>query len=115
MPVKNPPMQNRRKLPVASPMAPIAAPSAPPSAPTAKPALRPNRCMKAEIGVAVSMEPMTVIEIGSVAQQMFGARLDPANPAMVKIIGICAPRIAWAATRTRTLRRARESLVIVQG
>ena len=50
--------------------------------------------------------------IGNVAQQMLGASDDPASPAMVKIIGICAPRMAWAATRTSTFRRARESLVI---
>ena len=87
----------------------MAAPVAPPAAPRKNPARRPYRCISAEIGVAVSMEPMTVIVIGSVAQQGFGARLDPASPAIVKIIGNCAPRMAWAATRTRTLRRARES------
>ncbi len=65
--------------------------------------------MKAASGVAVSIEPSTVSEIGSVAQQGLGASVEPASPAMVKIIGICAPRIAWAATSTQTLRRARES------
>ena len=69
--------------------------------------------MKAEIGVAVSMEPMTMAEIGSVARQGFGANCLPARPAMVKIIGIWAPRTACAATRTRTLRRARLSVVWV--
>ena len=34
--------------------------------------------------------------MGSVAQQTFGASDDPARPAMVKIIGSCAPRMAWA-------------------
>ena len=67
---------------------------APPNAPTAKPAARPWRCMKAEMGVAVSIEPMTAQLIGSVAQQAFGASADPASPATVKIIGICAPRMA---------------------
>lgn len=66
--------------------------------------------MKAEIGVAVSMEPITAAVIGRVAQQILGARLCPARPATVKIIGICAPRIACAATRTRTLRLARLSV-----
>jgi hypothetical protein len=50
--------------------------------------------MKAEIGVAVSIEPITAQLIGSVAQQAFGARLDPASPATVKIMGICAPSTA---------------------
>jgi hypothetical protein len=52
---------------------------------------------------------MTIMVIGSVAQHLFGASDEPARPAMVKIIGSCAPRIACAATRTKTLRRARES------
>ena len=71
-----------------------AAPKAPPIVPTTKPALRPNRPMKAESGVAVSIEPITMAEIGSVAQQAFGAKDCPASPPMVKIIGICAPKMA---------------------
>jgi len=47
--------------------------------------------------------------IGSVAQQAFGASDDPASPAMVKIIGNCAPSMPWAATRTATLRLAMAS------
>ncbi len=90
-------------------------PRAPPSAPMAKPAVRPKRCMKAEIGVAVSMDPMTAKLIGRVAQQWLGASESPASPAMVKIIGICAPRMAWAATSTATLRLARLSERIVSG
>jgi hypothetical protein len=65
--------------------------------------------MSAESGVADSIEPSTIIEIGSVAQQGLGASDCPASPPIVKIIGICAPRIACAATRTATLRRARVS------
>jgi hypothetical protein len=94
----------------------MAAPTAPPAAPKkeARPATEALH-QHAESGVAVSIEPITIIVIGSVAQQMFGARLNPASPAMVKIIGSCAPRMAWAATRTRTLRRAVESLVMGHG
>ena len=115
MPEMTAPMQKTRKLPIDKPQAPIAAPVAPPAAPKKKPARRPNRCMSMESGVAVSIEPMTIMVIGRVAQQTFGARLDPASPAMVKIIGSCAPRTAWAATRTRTLRRAEESEVLFGG
>ena len=59
--------------------------------------------------MADSIEPSTIIEIGSVAKQMLEASDWPASPPMVKIIGICAPRMAWARTRTNTLRRARLS------
>ncbi len=72
----------------------MAAPTAPPVAPTKKPARRPNRCISMESGVAVSIEPMTIMVMGSVAQQTFGASDDPASPAMVKIIGSCAPKMA---------------------
>jgi len=58
------------------------------------PARRPWRCIKDDIGVADSMDPKTAIEIGSVAQQMLLAKVCPAKPAIVKIIGICAPKIA---------------------
>jgi len=109
MPVKSEPRQKSRKEPCISPMAPMAAPTAPPVAVSAKPARRPWRCMKAASGVAVSMEPSTISEIGSVAQQMLVASDWPASPATTKIIGICAPRIACAATSTATLRLARES------
>ena len=85
------------------------APNAPDSAPTTKPVRRPHRCMIADNGCAQSIDPITAAEIGSVAQQAFGARLCPARPAMVKIIGSCAPKIACEATRTSTLRRARRS------
>ena len=61
--------------------------------------------MKADKGVAESIEPTTIIEIDKVAQQAFDARVCPASPAIVKIIGICAPRIAWAATSTQTFLR----------
>ena len=62
-----------------------------------------------EIGVALSIEPSTIIEIGKVAQQAFDAKDCPARPPMVKIMGICAPRNAWARTRTITFRLARPS------
>ena len=109
MPVKSEPSRNSGKDDSISPTAPIAAPKAPPKAPATNPAVRPYFAMKLEIGVAVSMEPMTIKLIGSVAQQAFGASDCPASPPMVKIIGICAPKIAWAATSTRTLRLARLS------
>ena len=50
--------------------------------------------MKVEIGVAVSIEPITIRLIDRVARHLFGARVWPASPATVKIIGICEPRIA---------------------
>ena len=89
----------------------MAAPAAPPAAPTTNPARRPKRAMKAEIGVAVSIEPITIAEIGRVARQAVGANCLPARPATMKIIGIWAPSTACAAARTRTLRRARLSEV----
>jgi len=84
----------------------MAAPSSPPIAPATKLARRPKRCISADRGVAVSIDPTTDMVIGRVAQQMFEASVWPARPAMVKIIGICAPRTACAATSTQTLRRA---------
>jgi hypothetical protein len=81
----------------------------PPIAPSTKPGRRPNRCMKVDSGVAVSIEPTTSIVIGSVARQGFGASICPASPPTMKLADICAPRIACAATRTVTLRRARMS------
>ena len=65
--------------------------------------------MKAASGEAASIEPITAIEIGSVAQQALVASDCPARPASVKMIGICAPSTACAATSTITLRRARRS------
>ena len=50
-------------------------------------------------------------EIGSVAKQTFEASDWPARPPTMKIIGICAPRIACAATRTATFLLARVSLM----
>ena len=94
MPVRSEPRRNSGKEEVISPTAPIAAPKAPPNAPATKPAVRPYFAMKLEIGVAVSMEPITIKLIGSVAQQAFGAKDCPASPPMVKIIGICAPKMA---------------------
>ena len=81
----------------------------PPNVPVMNPARRPNRCISAESGVADSIEPSTINEIGSVARQGLGASDWPASPPMVKIIGICEPRTACAATSTATLRRARPS------
>ena len=66
--------------------------------------------MKAESGVADSIEPMTISEIGSVARQGLGASDWPASPPTTKIIGIWLPSTAWASTSTVTLRRARVSL-----
>ena len=68
--------------------------------------------MMADTGVAESMEPSTIIEIGSVARQTLVASDCPANPPTRKIIGICAPRKACAATSTATLRRARLSSIM---
>ena len=45
--------------------------------------------------------------IGSVAKQTLEASDWPASPPMVKIIGICAPSTAWAATSTATFLLAR--------
>ncbi len=59
--------------------------------------------------MADSIDPITVIVIGRVAQHRLEASDCPAKPAMVKIIGICAPKMAWAATSTQTLRRAKAS------
>jgi len=81
----------------------------PPAAPSTKPGRRPNRCMKADSGVAVSIDPTTSIVIGRVARQGFGASICPASPPTMKLADICAPRIACAATRTATLRLARRS------
>ena len=117
MPDKNAPAMNRAKDPRDRASAQTAPPSAPPNVPSTNPARRPNRAMKADIGAAVSMDPITISDMGSVARQAFGASCLPASPAMVKISGICAPRMACAATRTRTLRRASVSVfsVMVQG
>ncbi len=65
--------------------------------------------MMAESGVADSIEPVTAMVIGSVAQQGFEARVWPDSPATMKTIESWEPRIACAATRTITLRRARAS------
>ena len=62
--------------------------------------------MIAETGVAAIIEPRTMSEIGSVARQALLASDWPASPPTVKIMGICAPNRAWAATRTATLRLA---------
>ena len=63
--------------------------------------------MIAETGVADSIEPSTIIEIGNVAKQTFDASDCPARLPIVKISGICAPKNAWASTKTVTLRTAR--------
>ena len=42
-----------------------------------KPVRRPQRCMIADIGVADSIEPSTMSEIGRVAKHGFDARVDP--------------------------------------
>ena len=63
--------------------------------------------MIAETGVADSIDPSTIIEIGKVAKQTFDASDCPAKPPIVKISGICAPKIACAKTKTVTLRTAR--------
>ena len=60
-------------------------------------------------GLAKIIDPPTIREIGRVAQQGFDASDCPARPAMVKIIGICAPRMACASTRMVTFRLARAS------
>jgi hypothetical protein len=54
------------------------------------------------------MEPMMIIEMGIVAKQMFDAMDCPASPAMIKSIGICAPRVACARIRIMTVRRGEE-------
>ncbi len=85
-------------------------PRLPPAAPMKNPALRPKRCIRADTGVADSIEPSTISEIGSVAKQIFEASDCPARPPTTKIIGICAPRNACARTRISTLRFARVSV-----
>ena len=60
-----------------------------------------------ERGVAASIEPKTIIEMGKVAKQMFEASDCPAKPPIVKMSGICAPKNACAMTKTVTFRRAR--------
>ena len=55
-----------------SPRAASPAPTAPMIAPAAKPAARPWRDISQDIGLADSIEPRTIIEIGSVAQQGLG-------------------------------------------
>ena len=65
-----------------------------PAVPMMNPARRPYRAMKVEIGVAVSIDPITIRLIDSVARHLLGASVCPASPATVKIIGICAPRMA---------------------
>jgi len=62
--------------------------------------------MTALIQGAVVIEPPTMIEIGSVAQQAFEASDCPASPPSTKIIGICAPTKACAAASTMTFLRA---------
>ena len=84
----------------------MAEPSAPPKAPRKKPGRRPYFCMIPDMNGAVSMEPMTVMEMGRVAQHGSGLSIWPERPPRVKWIGICAPRMACAATRMVTLRRA---------
>ena len=79
---------------------------APAEAPRRNPARRPKRCMIAEIGVAASIEPITISVMGRVAKQMFGASDWPARPPIVNSMGICAPRMACASASTATLRFA---------
>ncbi len=67
--------------------------------------------MIADIGVAINMLLKTIIEIGIVAKQRFDASDCPANPAIVKIIGICEPNNPCIATKTNKLRRVLESVV----
>ena len=67
--------------------------------------------MSGEIHGAVVIEPNTISEIGSVASSGEGAIVRPAKPPTTKSIGICAPKIAWAMTKTITLRLARASFV----
>lgn len=68
-----------------------------------------------DIGVADSMDPKTISEIGNVAKQMFDANVCPASPPMVKIIGICAPKNACASTKMVTFRFAMLSFATVMG
>ena len=66
-----------------------------------------------EMGVAAIIDPATIKEIGRVAKQGLEARDWPASPPMIKIIGICEPRIAWANTRMATFFLATLSLGVV--
>ena len=63
--------------------------------------------MKPDRGRALRAEPSTIIDMASVAKQGLGDSIWPANPPMVKIIGICAPITACAMTRMMTLCQAR--------
>ena len=50
------------------------------------------QCLRSPIDAAIQaraiwdLEPATIIEIGSVARQGWGASISPANPPMIKII-----------------------------
>ena len=87
----------------------MAAPIAPATAPRKKPNRRPLCCISGDSHGAVVIEPNTIIEMGSVAKHGLLDNMLPAKPATTNNIGICAPRIAWAATSTVTLRRVRVS------
>ena len=69
--------------------------------------LLPNLCMSWLSQGAVVIDPKTMREIGRVAQQTFEASDWPASPPTVNSIGIWEPIVAWAATRTATLRLSR--------
>ena len=69
--------------------------------------------MKDDITVEVSIDPKTIIEIGSVAKQRLLASDWPAKPPMTNTIGICAPKIAWAITRIITFLRAFASVYVM--
>src|SRR5262245_28078447 len=71
--------------------------------------------MNSDIGGAVSSEPTTTIEIGSVARLGLGASTSPAHPAMIMLIASCDPKIACAKTSTATLRLARVSVKAAAG
>ena len=84
----------------------MAAPIAPEIAPRKNPVLRPYFCIKGDSQGAVVIEPKTISEMGKVAKHGLPASIPPANPPTINIIGICPPKIAWAATKTATLRFA---------
>ena len=65
--------------------------------------------MSSDIGCALRTEPSTISDRGSVDQHGFDASDCPASPPTMKIIDICAPSTACAATSTATLRRARRT------
>src|SRR6056297_3477030 len=87
----------------------MVAPTAPAPAPMKNPVRRPHFCIAIDSGLAASMEPTTMSEMGRVAKQGLDDNCCPTQPATTNIIAICEPSSACARTSTITLRLARAS------